>query len=261
MKKLLSFLLIFVLLFSLCACGTEKEDNSVTTIKFSQTVEDLKKLENKTVEIKGFMSLLSPLNGELIYLLNIPFQSCPFCVPNTNTLSNTIAVKGKNIEFTTKPIKITGTLVFGKFSDSYGYEYNYRIENAKITPLNDEEVSKEMKVYYTLSQEGFIEETYMVMTFFDQVAFYESYNLDKTEFDSYGEIPFDKYQTIVDTVNSLNSDGEYNDFLEMVKLVEDVRTRMNKSLTNKDYDSYTTYQKDVDELFTMFYAFINKYEF
>lgn len=261
MKKLLSFLLVFVLILSLCACGTEKEDTSVTPIKFSQSIEELEKLDEKTVEIKGFMSLLSPLNGELFYLLNIPFQSCPFCIPNTNTLSNTIAVKGENIEFTTEPIKITGTLVFGDFSDSYGYEYNYRIENAKITKLDTSEVSNEMKVYYTLSQEGFIEDTYMTITFFDQVAFYESYNLEANEFDSYGEIPFDNYQTIVDTVKSLNANGEYNDFLEIVELVEDIRLRMNKSLTSKDYESYTTYQKDVDSVFTKFYAFINKYEF
>ena len=124
MKKILCALLTMTLLLSLVACGnTAKNTGDATKISFSQSIDDLKKLENKQVSISGYASMLSPLNGNLIYLLNLPLQSCPFCVPNTTTLSNTIAVElSKSMsDFTTDPLKITGTLTFGNFTDDYGY--------------------------------------------------------------------------------------------------------------------------------------------
>lgn len=262
MKKILSLLLAVCMLFALVACGGEKKDDGkIEQIKFSQSVEELQKLDDKKVEIRGFMSLLSPLNGELIYLMNVPLQSCPFCLPNTNTLSNTIAVKGKNIEFTTQPVKIVGDLVFGDFADSYGYEYDYRIENAEITVLDEAEISKEMKVYYTVSQEEFLSQIYFLLGCIDQIAFHEDYEIKAEEFDEYGTIPFEEYETMMATLKSLNADGEYNDFITLVEETKAIIDELNTAITNKEYDKYKTYRDRAEALFTKFNDFINKYEF
>ena len=263
MKKLLTLVLSLIMIFSLCACSDKNEQNEETTtkIKFSQSVEELKNLDGKKVEINGFMSLLSPLNGELIYLMNIPFQSCPYCLPNTNTLSNTIAVKGTDIEFTSQPVKITGTLRFANYVDAYGYEYGYRIEDAEIVELNAEEVSETMRVYYTLAENSYIEEVYAVMSYIDQVACYQDYGYEVTDFDSFGTIPFPAYSSIHKVVTSLNTNGEYNDYLAMLELTKETVDKVNASLEAKDYEHYNDYKETSAQLFAMFNDFINKYEF
>ena len=128
--KLRIFSLFFaalLLLSALCSCQSETGDESGTTmISFSQTntVESLKALNGKRVSIIGYMSTLSPVSGKFMYLMNLPYQSCPFCVPNTTQLSNTMAVYAKDkkgFAFTDRAIQVIGTLNFGDFTDEYGY--------------------------------------------------------------------------------------------------------------------------------------------
>ena len=261
MKKVFSLLLVFVLLFSLCACGSNTDNGAPTKIRFSQSLEELKALDGKKVEINGFMSMLSPLNGELIYLMNIPMQSCPCCVPNTTTLSNTIAVKGKNIEYTSKPVKITGTINFDNYTDDYGYNYEYRINDATITVLDETELSEKMKIYYTLTENDYLGEIYNVCSFIDQVAYHNDYEIPVEEIINYGEIPFDKYQEILDSITSINKNGEYDEFIALLNKTETTRQDVNKVILAKESDKFESFQTVSGELYEMFTAFINKYEF
>lgn len=261
MKKYFSILLILIMVFSLCACNSDVvSEEVVTTIKFSQSNDELKNLDGKQVKINGFMSLLSPLDGKLVYLMNMPFQNCPYCVPNTNTLANTIAVQGENIEFTQQPVEIVGKLVFGEFVDGYGYEYPYRIEDATIKILDEKTISEQMRVYYTLSENDYIGEIYTALSNLDMVAYHKEYQIPAEEFDSMGEIPFDRYQEIHDTVTKLNTNGEYNDFIELLNKTKSVMNDVNASIVAKEHDKFATYQKSVDELFQNFFDFISKYE-
>lgn len=262
MKKIISLFLILALVFSLVACSDNSTENGeIPKIKFSQSIEELKKYDGKTVKINGFMSLLSPLNGSLIYLMNIPFQSCPFCVPNTMELSNTIAVKGNDIQFTSLPVEITGTLVFGDFSDSYGYEYDFRIEDAQIKELDEKEISEKTKVYYTVAQDDMLATVFMVIDCIGQVGYYENIGTDPSDFSKYGDIPFDEYDKIKSSIEKLNANGEYDEFLTLLNKTEEARIKLNKDLQAENIEAYASYQEIADELFKMFNEFITKYEF
>ena len=77
--------------------------NTITQIKFKDmvSINELKKLNGKLIKITGFISQASPLDGSIIYLMNMPYQNCVFCVPNTNQLVNTLAIyPEKNKSFT-----------------------------------------------------------------------------------------------------------------------------------------------------------------
>jgi hypothetical protein len=269
MKKILSLFLAFVLVFSMTACasnGNEATNNENIAkepqkIKFSQSVAELKKYDGQVVTINGFMSLLSPLDGSLIYLMNVPFQSCPFCIPNTNTLSNTIAVDGSDIEFTIMPVKITGKLVFGEFDDGYGYDYEYRIEDAKVTVMDEAEASEKVKVYYTVAQEDYIGELFMIIDWIWSVGYYEEIELTAEHITERGYMMFDRYNEIKTLIESLNANGEYNSFLDLLTSVEEVRVRAANDIENGNVEAYTSYQSEADELFEKFYAFINEHEF
>ena len=118
MKKVIVLILVSCLaVFMFVSCSNDNGDDETmgNTLSFSQanSVEAMQKLDGKQVNIIGYMSTLSPINGSFMYLMNLPYQSCPFCVPNTTQLSNTMAVyakSGDSFEFTDRAIKVTGTL-------------------------------------------------------------------------------------------------------------------------------------------------------
>ena len=262
MKRIFCLILTFVLIFSLCACGTNDATTGETTkIKFSQSLDELKALEGKTVEMNGFMSMLSPLDGKLIYLMNIPLQSCPFCIPNTTTLSNTIAVTGKNLEYTSKPVKVVGTIEVGNFVDGYGYNYEFRIANATIVEMDEKELSETMKVYYSLTENGYLDDVYQMCMYIDEVAYYEDYELTTDRILELGEIPYDRYEEIHKTVTSLNTSGDYDDFIALLEKTNETRLKINEDIKNKNVENFTSYQDSSNTLYELFTKFINKYEF
>ena len=116
-KRIICITLAFIMVMgsSLFLTSCEKEsatEESTKMLSFSQaqSISEIEKLDGEKVTIIGYMSTLSPVSGKFMYLMNLPYQSCPFCVPNTTQLSNTMAVyaeDGKEFEFTDRAIQVT----------------------------------------------------------------------------------------------------------------------------------------------------------
>lgn len=260
MKKVLSLLLVFILIFSLVACSNNNDAEKTHEIKFSQSVEEIKKYDGKTVKINGYMATVSPDGGSLFYLMNLPFQSFPFLEAKETELTNTIAVKGSGFEFTTLPVEITGTLVFGNFSDAYGLEYSYRIEDAKVRELSKEEVSENNKIYYDIAKDNSLVTVFTIIDCIGQVAYYEDMGIDPKEFKGYGDIPFSEYSFIKSSVELLNTNGKYDDFLTILNKTEETRIKVNKDMQEDNIEAYASYQTVTDELMEMFNKFISQFK-
>lgn len=173
MKRMIALLLCACMALSLAGCGETNSSEEVSRLRFqdSASLETLQALDGKSVSITGYMATLSPLDGEYIYLMNMPYQSCPFCVPNTSQLSNTMAVfaaDGVRFDFTDRPIQITGTLRVADKVDDYGYSYNYYIDGASYQVVDLSNVSEEYTLYYSLAEDGVISD---VNTMFDYLMF------------------------------------------------------------------------------------------
>ncbi len=159
MKKILAFFLLLALpVLSLTACGGGKPAEAAE-LKFADSTdfETIKSLDGKAVTITGYMATLSPLSGDYIYLMNLPYQSCPFCVPNSQQLANTMAVyaaKGVKFEFTDRPVKISGTMKVEDYTDEYGYFYNYRVVDARYETVDLSQISEEYALYQALAADG-----------------------------------------------------------------------------------------------------------
>ena len=90
------FLLLAIMTSSFVAC--KKDDTvdpngeNVTKLSFKAAsgYDYLKTLDGTAVTISGYMATSSPVDGSFMFLMNLPYQSCPFCVPNTSQLSNTM---------------------------------------------------------------------------------------------------------------------------------------------------------------------------
>ena len=149
--------LLLILTLLLTGCGGS--DREITTLKFSEATsfENLRRLDGKTVSIVGYMATLSPISGKYMYLMNMPYQSCPFCVPNTTQLANTMAVyapNGKTFAYTDQAVRITGRLEIGDSTDDFGYQYNYRIADASCETVDLGEISKEYALWQSIASDG-----------------------------------------------------------------------------------------------------------
>ena len=182
-RKIAFILAIVMLLPAFIGCDKEEAhdgDSGTQLLSFSQaqSIEEMQKLDGKEVTIIGYMSTLSPISGEFMYLMNLPYQSCPFCVPNTTQLANTMAVyakSSKGFEFTDRAIQVTGILEFGDYTDEFGYEYSYRIKDAVYTVVNVDELDPKIKLWQQLASTDVISEIYQMYEYVNFLCFWPTY--------------------------------------------------------------------------------------
>jgi len=207
---------LFCLMLTLCLCvatlsGCAKTKETAAPLSFStaNSIEELNALNGKKVSIIGYMATLSPLSGSYMYLMNMPYQSCPFCVPNTTQLSNTMAVyakDGKSFEFTDVAIKVTGTLKVEDYEDDFGYTYNYRIVDAQYTAVDLSEVSPAYVLWQTVSQDGLTADVYAMFDYLYFVCCWSDYTITYTD-ENGNQISDQMWPG--DAMNYLNDTGDY----------------------------------------------------
>lgn len=185
LSSLISLALAFVLLFSFAACGDggNAAEGGTTRLTFAESIDfdRITELSGREVEIIGYMATVSPVSGKYLYLMNLPYQSCPYCVPNTNQLSNTIAVYAKDgdkFDFTDGPINVVGTLETGNFEDEYGYTYNYRIKDAVYTAVNSTEASEKLALWEKIANANLASDIYTMFNFIDFECNWPNYTAD-----------------------------------------------------------------------------------
>ena len=180
MKRIIAFILILIVSTGcFMSCG-EKNDGPSHMLSFSQaqSVETIKELDGQQVSMIGYMSTLSPISGKFMYLMNLPYQSCPFCIPNTTTLSNTIAVYAKSkteFEFTDRAIQVVGTLEVGDWTDEFGYNYAYRIKDATYEILDTSSMSDELKQWQALAATNVVADIYAMYDYINFLCFWCEY--------------------------------------------------------------------------------------
>ena len=192
-KKVLMNILLILCVFFIVGCEEtpgggveppEEEGTKMLSFSQAQSIEELQKLDGKEVVIIGYMSTLSPISGEFMYLMNLPYQSCPFCVPNSTQLANTMAVyakSSKGFEFTDQAIEVTGIMEFGDFTDEFGYMYNYRIHSATYKILNTDDMDPKLKLWQQLASTDVISEVFMMYEYVNFLCVWTTYTANFTE--------------------------------------------------------------------------------
>lgn len=186
MRKLIPLLLAIILVVAGCSNNSASKNsssdgsnnsNGPTALSFKSTasLDYLKSLDGQKIEISGYLATSSPADGSFIFLMNLPYQSCPFCVPNTSQLVNTLEVypkSGKSFGFTNQAVSVVGTLEFAEdgsnFTDPYGYEFGYKLVDAEYTIISDADMTETMQVYKKIADSGLINDLYQV---YDYVYF------------------------------------------------------------------------------------------
>ena len=186
--KILSFILILaVMSFAFISCDKDDTPNPDDAVKLSfkaaSGYDYLKTLDGQTVTINGYMATSSPVDGSFMFLMNLPYQSCPFCVPNTSQLSNTMEIypkKGESFTYTSQAIKVVGTLEVADnenepFTDKYGYEFNYKIVDATYTIIKAEELSENMALWQKIANSDVVNDIYKMYEYVNFLCAWNTY--------------------------------------------------------------------------------------
>lgn len=183
--KILAFLLVLIIAASsFASCKKDEVDDSDAvklSFKSASGYDYLKSLDGQKVTINGYMATSSPVDGSFIFLMNLPYQSCPFCVPNTSMLSNTMEVypkEGESFSYTSQAIKVVGTLEVAPsesepFTDMYGYEFSFKIVDAVYSVISAEELSDNMALWQSIASSDVVNDIYKM---YDYVNFLCSWN-------------------------------------------------------------------------------------
>ena len=200
---------------SFTACGSESgTDAAKLSFSAASSYADLKSMDGQKVTINGYMATSSPVDGGYIFLMNLPYQNCPFCVPNTSKLSNTMAVyakKNQSFDYTTQAIKVVGTFQVSDsedkpFTDEYGYEFNYKIVDAEYTVLTDADISADVTRWQALAESGIVDEIYKMYDYLDFVCKWNTYYVNTYQ-NSAGETVKGYYLYPSDAEYYLKADG------------------------------------------------------
>ena len=271
MKKtmILGFALILMLCLTACGAGSSKNEPAAE-LRFSDSVnlERIEELSGKKVTIIGYMATMSPISGKYMYLMNMPYQSCPFCVPNTTQLANTMAVyapEGKTFDYTDQAIRVTGTMTIEDCVDEFGYAYGYRISDASYEVVDLSTVSGEYALWQAIATDGIVGE---MNSMFDYLHFicqwteyegsYTDENGETVSFFMYpGDVtqyladegPYgyaDKYAagyfpSLISRIRAISADQ----LEDLVAIVEESKTVADAALSDLDAEEYT-YDEEAD---------------
>lgn len=251
--------LLLVLGLTGCISSKKSSGDAVVELSFADAVslDEIKKLDGKTVTILGFMSTTSPLDGSYMYLQNMPYQSCPFCIPNTNTLANTIAIyapEGQSFKFQDVPIRVTGEVKIGDVADDLGYYYYYRIVDAKIERAEISGMGKEIRVYTELVDRGFGTTFTSIMEDIYRALNHEQLGMDIEDLEP---ISTGNIEELRNMFNGLNKD-DYTDILDVMDRLELLLEKVNDSIERQDWlDLYYDYY-EAQEVYNQFYQWLVK---
>ena len=214
MKRILCLILATLSLFFTFGCGGDNADAIKLSFKSASTYDYLKSIDGKAVTINGYMATSSPVDGSFMFLMNLPYQSCPFCVPNTSQLSNTMEVypkKGESFPFTNQAIKVTGKLKVAPsenefFTDKYGYEFNFMIIDADYTILKSDEISSDVALWQRVAESELVNDMYSMYDYVNFVCAWNTYYVNNSTDASGNTVP-GYYLYPQDALNYLTKDG------------------------------------------------------
>lgn len=232
-------------------------------IRFSDlvSIKDLEEYKDKTVTAIGYLSPISSYDGSFAYLMNMPYQTCPYCVPSDTKISNTISIFAKNgekIKFTEAAIMVKGILKLEPFTDYYGYSYNYRIIDATIKEVDTSELGDKIALYNKLAEKEILTKIMDVLYSVDENVFYDEYVKNGASYER-KKVDATSLETVIKNLNEFEP--------EEVKILKEVTTKLNtiskdtnKLLEKKEYEKLANYKDEIIDLFTKINKWMSIYQ-
>ena len=258
----------------LSGCGAAPDAGPAKlSFKTAASYDELKGLNGKQVSINGYLATSSPADGSFIFLMNLPYQSCPFCKPNTSQLSNTMEVypkNGRKFDYTTQAVRVVGTLQVAKskdqpFTDRYGYEFSFKIVDAEYMVIKDSELTAEIALWQKIADSGVINDIYSMYDYLNFVTCWPDYYVN-TITDKDGNTHPGYFLYASDALRYLQTDGAqwnygYQEgyFDGIVKTIEKLDATAFSALTENVRKAEKLANEAIQELLDGNYTYEYKY--
>lgn len=289
-NKIISILKILAILticlFLLTGCSKEEENNvnnNETNIKKSETmlnadrimsdgsyqirfsdlvsVNDLKEYNNKTVTAIGYLSPITSYDGSFGYLMNLPYQTCPYCLPSDTKITNTIAIfaqSGKKIEFTEAAIMVKGTLKLESYTDSYGYTYNYRIVDATIEEADTSELGNKITLYNKLAEKEILTKLMDTLYSVDDNVYYDEYTASGASYER-KVVDITNLEAVIKDLEEFDSD-DVTILKSVATSLKEIAVDTNKLIQQENYEKILEYKERTLQLFYDMNSWMSLYE-
>ena len=221
-------------------------------IRFSDLVslEALKEYDNKTVTAIGYLSPITSYDGSFGYLMNLPYQTCPYCLPSDTKITNTIAIFAKNgikIDFTEAAVMVKGTLKLEPYTDEYGYSYSYRIVDVSIEEADTSELGDKIALYNKLAQKEILTNIMQVLYAVDENVYYDEYTSNGTTYER-KIVDITSLKTVLKNLEEFNSE-DVSILKEVTNELKDIATKTNKLIEEEKYNEVLKYKSKTLALF------------
>lgn len=232
-------------------------------IRFSDLVSlnDLKEYNNKTVTAIGYLSPIASYDRSFGYLMNLPYQTCPYCVPGDDKITNTIAIfakSGKQIAFTEAAIMVRGTLKLEPYTDQYGYSYNYRIIDATIEEADTSELGEKIVLYNKLANKEVLTKLMDTLYFVDENVYYDEYTANGHKYER-RIVDLTNLETVIKDLESFNQE-DVSILLNTATKLKEIAVDTNKLIEEEKYDKILEYKERTLQLFYDIGSWMSIYE-
>lgn len=232
-------------------------------IRFSDLVslDALEVYKDKTVTAIGYLSPIGAYDGSFTYLMNLPYQTCPYCLPSDTKITNTLAIFAKNgnsIEFTEAAVMVRGTLKLEPYTDEYGYSYNYRLVDVEIEEADTSELGEKIALYNEIAEKEILTRMMESLYAVDDNIFYDQYIANGYEYERQivDTTVIDELITDLETFNK----DEVKILIDTAKELKEIATETNKLMEEEKYDKIADYQEKTEQLFYSINDWMGAYE-
>lgn len=232
-------------------------------IRFSDLVslEDLKEYDNKVVTALGYLSPITSYDGSFGYLMNLPYQTCPYCVPSDTKITNTIAIfakSGQKIQFTEAAVMVKGTLKLEPYTDAYGYSYNYRLIDVEIETADTSDLGEKIALYNKLAEEKILTNLMAILYSVDDNVFYDEYTANGSKYERQ-IVDISKVDTVIKNLEKFNAE-DVSILNEVAKELKEIAQDTNDFIQKEEYEKILEYKDRTLNLFYEIGSWMQKYQ-
>lgn len=232
-------------------------------IRFSDLVslEDLKEYDNKVVTALGYLSPITSYDGSFGYLMNLPYQTCPYCVPSDTKITNTIAIfakSGQKIQFTEAAVMVKGTLKLEPYTDAYGYSYNYRLTDVEIETADTSDLGEKIALYNKLAEEKILINLMAILYSVDDNVFYDEYTANGSKYERQ-IVDISKVDTVIKNLEKFNAE-DVSILNEVAKELKEIAQDTNDFIQKEEYEKILEYKDRTLNLFYEIGSWMQKYQ-
>lgn len=232
-------------------------------IRFSDLVslDALKVYKDKTVTALGYLSPVGAYDGSFTYLMNLPYQTCPYCLPSDTKITNTIAIfapNGESLEFTEAAVMVKGTLKLEPYTDEYGYSYNYRIVDVEVEEADTSELGHKIALYNKLAEKEILTKVMETLYSLDDNVFYDEYIANGAEYERQ-IIDLTVIDGLIADLESFKED-EVKILINIAKNLKEIASETNKLIEEEKYNKIADYKDETEQLFYSLNDWMGEYE-